>query len=658
MVGSRDNIKHIAKPITRPLRIYAFDPTGGRYVDNVMTAKVPYEQLAPGPVGERFAVVDYDHAQETYYAPVDLDDPRIIMRSGLDPSESDPRFHQQMVYAVASETLQRFERALGRRIHWARFSPHSNPAPPGPSRRGHQTTPESDKELSVAAVEAAPEAAPAKKPEAKGPHLLCLFPHAMAQANAFYSRSAQGILFGYFRANETNAGANLPGQIVFSCLSHDIIAHETTHAILDGMRSFFTEPTNVDVVAFHEAFADLSALFSHFSHREVLIDTLSRTGGRLFDTNLRSEAAPLAEEGVDPGAPLLQTQIAQVNPLAQLAQQFGEAMGMNGGLRSMLGVPPDSKAIDKLIEPHARGAILVAAVFDAFITVYTRRTADLFRIYRAGGGSASAADLPDPLVERLADEATRTAEEFFALCAQAIDYCPPVDIVFGDFLRAVLTSHADLLPDDPDHVRSAFLEAFRLRGILPRDAFSLTVSSVCWPRTTPGRLPPVEGLIFGDTRGMTRDEQDKNGDLMRAYAARNAQLLGFAPDHGPIAAPSFHTLFRMAADGTLVVQMVVELVETRIERGDAAVGPYPFRCGVTLIILQGELTGIHRPQPEIQYVIPKLRSEERERRQQVHFAMMQRTGRSDEQAHLAPGADDHAIAEAWQIDFGLIHARQ
>src|ERR1700712_1254815 len=118
MASNVNDTKRIAKPTARPLRIYAFDPTGGRYVDNVMVAMVPYEELKPGPVGARFAVIDYDAAQKTYYEPIDLEDPRIIMRDGLDPSEADPRFHQQMVYAVASETLQRFERALGRRMHW------------------------------------------------------------------------------------------------------------------------------------------------------------------------------------------------------------------------------------------------------------------------------------------------------------------------------------------------------------------------------------------------------------------------------------------------------------------------------------------------------------------------------------------------------------
>jgi hypothetical protein len=612
----------IAKPAVRPLRVYAFDPGAGRYVGNEMVAQVPYEELDPGPVGERFAVIDYDASQKLYYEPVDLDDPHIIMRRGLDPSESDPRFHQQMVYAVASETLQRFETALGRRVHWAKFDSSIE-------RAGRSEGPPVDGASRV----------------------LCLFPHAMAEANAFYSRSAQGILFGYFRASRGDAGNNLPGQTVYSCLSHDIIAHETTHAILDGIRSYFTEPTNIDVAAFHEAFADISALFSHFSHREVLLDTLRKTGGRLYDDKLSSESPAAGDK------PQLQTQIAQVNPLAQLAQQFGEASGMHGGLRKMLGVPPNSKAIETMTEPHDRGAILVAAVFDAFITIYTRRTADLFRIYRAGGGQQTSADLPDALAHRLADEASRTAEEFFTNCARSLDYCPPVDIVFGDFLRALLTSHADLHPDDTDTVRNAFLEAFRLRGILPRDASSLTSNAVCWPRALPGSLAAVKGLVFGDTNGMTTKEQDANGDILRAYAKRHAQQLGFPPDHGHIAAPSFHSIFRVGPDGNLIVYMVVELVETRIESGDE-IGPYPFRSGVTLLIVQEPLKGGKRVAPHIVYVIPKHRTVEREKRQRTHFAAMSRAGRHDEHDHRLAGeaGSAHEIAAAWRIDFGLIHA--
>ena len=54
-------------------------------------------------------------------------------------------------------------------------------------------------------------------------------PARLRRANAFYSRDDRGIFFGYF------TGAN--GKPVYTCLSHDVVAHETTHAILDGLRS-------------------------------------------------------------------------------------------------------------------------------------------------------------------------------------------------------------------------------------------------------------------------------------------------------------------------------------------------------------------------------------------------------------------------------------
>ena len=47
---------------------------------------------------------------------------------------------------------------------------------------------------------------------------------------------------------------------------------------------------------------------------------------------------------------------------------------------------PDPAELGKRVTPHARGAILVAAVFDAFLAIYRVRTADLLRIYTGGTG--------------------------------------------------------------------------------------------------------------------------------------------------------------------------------------------------------------------------------------------------------------------------------
>jgi hypothetical protein len=610
--GMPDDIFSTAEipfPSERPLNVYAFDPSLGNFVGNQMVTHVRYESVEPGPIGERFAVIDYDGSQRTFYKPVNLDDPKLLMTHGLLPSEADPRFHQQMVYAVASETLQRFEYALGRRVRWRTRSGARPAALNGASRR------------------------------------LNLFPHAMCEANAFYCPEAHGILFGYFKASRTNPGRNLPGQTVFTCLSHDIIVHETTHAIVDGIREHFMEPTNVDVAAFHEAFADLAALFLHFSHKEVLVDTLQKTGGKLFEFKLKGDA-----ELAHGGTPTIQSQLSAENPLIALATQFGEAAGRQSSLRSALTTPatPDgAKEIATKIEPHERGSILVAAVFDAYFTVYGRRTFDLFRIYRAGGGSLDKADLPVPLANRLAMEASRTAEEFFTICARALDYCPPVDITFGDFLRALLTAHLDYTPDDPDHIRDALMQAFRLRGIVAEDAIAFSEDALFWPKVMRGSLR-VPGLIFGDPNGLTREEKDSNGDVLRAFAAAHADKLGFDAKAGAIAAPSFHPMFSTGKDGKLYVSMVVELVQTmRVPFGEGIPGTFPLRNGVTLLIAQDPPEHDKRPDPRVRFVIPKLYQPEREERVRNFYVG---SGR----ATTAPAGHDED--KRFQLDFALLHA--
>ena len=70
----------IPTPAERRLNVYAFDPSQGHYVGNFMAASVRYEKLEAGPVGDRFAVIDYDGSQKTFYKPVDLNDPRLLRR--------------------------------------------------------------------------------------------------------------------------------------------------------------------------------------------------------------------------------------------------------------------------------------------------------------------------------------------------------------------------------------------------------------------------------------------------------------------------------------------------------------------------------------------------------------------------------------------------
>lgn len=620
----------VPRPPVRSLQVYAVDPSAGKYSGNRVTVRVPWEPLAPGPTGRKIAVIDFDAANQCYYPPVHLDDPLLLANDGLDPTEADPRSHQQMVYAIASRTIQMFEVALGREIHWRRADRFGGSAEYDDAFRKTDDI-----------------------------RVLKLYPHAMQQANAYYSPQAHGILFGYFTANKTGQGRNLPGQLVFTCLSQDIVAHEVTHAVIDGIRTYFTEPTNPDVLAFHEGFADLCALFSHFSQHDSTIGAIRRTGGLLYQTELAPVAPPISDGSKADEAskadqkPVITAQIRRMNPLIQLAIQFGQARGEKYGLRSALGTPPNSDDIhQKVYDPHFRGSILVAAVFDAFFSVYMNRADALFRIYRAGGRDDLNDDLPTSLAELLAGYAAETAVLFFQLCARSIDYCPPVDITFGDFLRALITVSRDLDPVDDSGVRDALMEAFRLRGIYSESASFYSEGALSWSQDFD--LPPIDGLDFGSPNGLTTEEKNHNGDVLRGWANKNRAALGLDPDL-PITVPSFHPVFRTKDNGRPRTEMVVEIIQSRqavFDRTVPEAGSFPFRAGVTLIVEAPELVANNREHtvalpPKVRFAIGKRmtgpNAEQREQKQRS-FAIAQ---------GLAVG--DTKDLTHFQANFGLLH---
>ncbi len=433
------NLKH--KPQFRKLRGFSFDPSLSSNLDtaaiNQRVYTVPWESLAPGPVGDYVEVVDVDPPSDAWYEPVDLDHPHLLAQDGLPPLSSNPQFHQQMVYAVVMTTIKNFERALGRPVMWSDRTPEE---------MGTTWGELSEKQKLGMFVER-----------------LRVYPHALREANAYYSPSKKALLFGYFPASEVGGAVYYPGGIVFGCLSHDIIAHETTHAILDGIYPKFMEVTQPDGLAFHEAFADIVALFQHFTFLEVVKHQIAKTRGDLETNNL----------------------------LGELAQEFGRATGNRESLRDALGEKneatgkwerraPDPRKLADELEPHGRGAILVSAVFDAFVTIYNSRIKDLRRIASGGTGILQEGELHPDLVNRLAKEAVKTAGQILTMCIRALDYCPPVDITFGDYLRALITADRDVVPSDDRGYRLAFIDAFRQHGIFPPKLRSLSEESLTW----------------------------------------------------------------------------------------------------------------------------------------------------------------------------------
>ncbi|MGB9365833.1 MAG: hypothetical protein WCE79_07460 [Xanthobacteraceae bacterium] len=440
----------VPRPPYRYLRGYALDPGFSTRLDTAAISEVcyriPFEEVEPGPIGEYVAVMDFDPASDCWYEPVDLSNERVASQQGLAPSEGNPQFHQQFVYAVAMKTIRHFERALGRRINW----------------HGPRSTPKNDGFI----------------------RQLRIYPHAMREANAYYDSQKRALLFGYFTAADQYQGANYPGGIVFTCLSPDIVAHEMTHAILDALHPRYLENTNADVPAFHEGFADIVALLQRFTFRDLIEDQLFKTGGRLDKFSV----------------------------LGELATQFGEALqGNRGALRHMIGrwvkkadgtqewerIQPDPADYQKNVEAHDRGAVLVATVFDAFQRVYDFRSRDLLRIATGGTGVLPEGSINRDLVRRLAAEACQIAEHLLLICIRALDYCPPHDISFGDYLRALITADIDAAPADENGFRVALIEAFRARGIFPDRVTTLSIESLRWssPDFTPAEHRALSWIV-------------------------------------------------------------------------------------------------------------------------------------------------------------------
>jgi hypothetical protein len=527
-------------------------------------------------------VIDYDGTVQALYEPVDLDQPAVLMNEGLDPSESDPRFHQQMAYAVAMKVVENFEEALGRSLTF------------------------------------------------RDRKRLRIFPHAFEGQNAYYDPDQVALLFGYFRADEENPGPNLPGQTVFTCLSQDIIAHEVTHAMVDRLRPLFLEDTNRDVLAFHEGFADIVAIFQHFSLREILAATIQETRGDLRSPNV----------------------------LGQLAQQFGFATGSGRALRAAIEAKePDPRLYETVLEPHERGSILVAAVFDAFFSVYQDRIRDLVRIATAGTGELPRGDLHPDLVGRIAGEASKTARNILRMCIRAFEYLPPVDVTYGTYLRALVTADYETVPGDERGLRAALIEAFRRRGIRLENVVSLAEESILWEdREADGlSLPfdPSQEALAVSARAFDRgpkkraiapeaaDAEGRWAVQLRAFAQANAEALELEPEL-ETRVRGFHTVFRTSPAGQLVVELVAQFTQE-----DKSVRDDPAFSGSRLL---GGTTVVACADGRVRYIIARPLTADRKDAQRAFVAR-----RGDDDALLGWGGEEYARKRMRLRSFAGLH---
>jgi hypothetical protein len=395
-----------------PMWVVAQDQTAKDTDGNPLlaTVYVPSNRFQPGPRTHRFHVVDYDASSGMLWPPAHIKFPPSAPDASEDrkswgyidifngetltaediAADTTPgrQFRCQNVYAIAARTLAKFESALGRRIPWG-----------------------------------------------FGSHELYLVPHAFAEANAYYARDDNALLFGYVDDN---------GQRIYTALSHDIVAHETTHAILDGLRRGYITPGLPDQGGFHEAFADIVALLSVFSVEDLVGNLLGEA-----DHEGQIDVRLLARESLE-----------SENPLFGLAEHLGDFLGeeRGNGLRRSVSLPANDewKTDPAFREEHRRGEVLVAAVMHTMLDIWINRLEALTR-------GRTKADR-----RRAAEEGAKSASHLLKMAIRAIDYLPPVEFEFSDLVAAVVASDREVVPTDDHSYRKAVVDQFAKYGIVAK----------------------------------------------------------------------------------------------------------------------------------------------------------------------------------------------
>lgn len=249
-----------------------------------------------------------------------------------------------------------------------------------------------------------------------GPQLLVV-PRAGEWANAFYDRESRSLQFFFFENPQD------PAHKVYTCLSRDIVSHETGHAILDGIAPRLYDAITPESLALHEAVADLVAVVMAFRSGELREAILKETNGS----------------------------IANVNAFSSIAEEFGQVLYHRGYLRDLR----NSLHMDQVdhSEPHELSQVLSAALYKMIIGMHER----WWQKYSGKGA---------PLNFSKSGKALGSAvDQFKRMAFRALDYLPPAEVSFADYARAIIAADQASHPDsgqERQFIRQEFVE----RGIV------------------------------------------------------------------------------------------------------------------------------------------------------------------------------------------------
>ena len=334
-----------------------------------------------GPVTPRVAVLDLDPDTEELKRGAVYEPPsrgRTLGRYAVPKNDIyDTRFISVSVFATVMRTMYMYEESdtLGRKVAWA-FG---------------------------------------------GPQLLVV-PRAGWWPNAYYERRSRSLQFFSFRSR---------GKLVHLSLSRDIVAHETAHALIDGIVPDLYDALDPQSLALHEGIADLSAVLIAFRSGRLRKAVLDATNGS----------------------------IEKSTRFSSIGEEFGRAIdpsGAVGWLRNLLdGSKLDPKG-DPADEPeeHVLSQVVTGALYTLMVALHRDY---MTRLSLRRGESKFAVS---------GRALFGASEQFKRMILRGIDYLPPGEVTFADYGRAIIAADQGSFGDDT--WRQYIREEFVRRGIVRR----------------------------------------------------------------------------------------------------------------------------------------------------------------------------------------------